>query len=895
MSESGQTVSTKSQNVRTLVRRLRPEARPLAWASLDAAQQNAFEEIASWLSSAASAVGQQSKDRGDYGGWLDRDRASRIATLAGGRGTGKTTALLSLIDACRFFKEGQGQKESDFPDELHRTLHELGPKLVWLEPLDLEPLPKSSNLLAAILARIDAEVRRPRGPVQVSGWIGKSFQSSESKNPLLDLMQLQTDVALAWDGNLSARSGQLDPDVYATEVMRAENARLMLNRRLANLLDDLATLILGNRDLLFVLPIDDCDLNPALAVPLLRLLRMTSVPRLFTIVLADEGMGRTVFKLKYQGELVEAAAPTGVLDNNTKSLESIADQVGFNALRKLLPPGQRVYLTPMRARTVLALNNGLDTPTIRDLLRSFRLQSLWDESENTHHKMAPVPTLDGFINNLPSGSKYTRIETILDIIDAERLVFLSAKGASESERVGKRRSAYSGRAFFREPARRAIDLWARLYGICHSQLSMDERLEVERAAQGRSTEELDRQLATSLEWKKIRLLLNYLAERVEQAMEEEPVFTAWVGAIIAPNWERDYELDAHYLKLVPPPRDVAPTRVRINYSKSQREMKSSSTDEDVLQNSREADSKIHGFLDFQEVNDWYLEIKVSNPQDLEDDEREIQASRDLRAGLTLFSDYVAMYDRERLARGSIRPDPIKLRCAVAHWRSSDGVLDHEVHWPAPDWESLWPYDLLTTAWSEAVRWLNPRIERPELDKSEFFAFIWILNATCLVTRVIPQQVSGQIPPSHNDWRNLVAATADLIPLADLSRRHRHIKTWLLYLPCLLAPEAGLPPTIADYFTGLQSADDSAPQKALVSYWRNNAEEIRFNRASVMDLGKLEKEQIGRNLAVSFGALEIDSERRQGDHPINQIDEGILRPRLYRASADISKPRTSRTR
>ena len=97
----------------------------------------------------------------------------------------------------------------------------------------------------------------------------------------------------------------LDADTYAIEVMRTEHATLSLNRKLANALDDMATKVFRGSfvtDPLFVLPIDDFDLNPSSCLKLLRMLRMVSVPRLFTLVLGDFEIVRTVMNLRFSEE-----------------------------------------------------------------------------------------------------------------------------------------------------------------------------------------------------------------------------------------------------------------------------------------------------------------------------------------------------------------------------------------------------------------------------------------------------------------------------------------------------------------------------------------------------------------------------------------------------------------
>ena len=83
----------------------------------------------------------------------------------------------------------------------------------------------------------------------------------------MELQRLKSDVSLAWDGNIDQRAAQLDPDAYAQEVMRAESARLGLNRRLSDVLAKLAHVEHCRNQkrgpVLFVLPVDDFDLNPA--------------------------------------------------------------------------------------------------------------------------------------------------------------------------------------------------------------------------------------------------------------------------------------------------------------------------------------------------------------------------------------------------------------------------------------------------------------------------------------------------------------------------------------------------------------------------------------------------------------------------------------------------------
>ena len=831
-----------------LRRHLRPEARPLKWKDLDSEQQNAFEQVKNLLQSAVDVLDrrEQTAPEGDLG-WLDRDRSSRIIMLAGARGAGKTTALLSII-------QGNYKKDEAF-EQLWR-------RLVWLEPLDMEPLAKSVNLLAGILVRIEAAINKAKTQAgtghrnegsqlaSVSDWDRITTQ----KDPYFELLKLASDVALTWDGNLSARGGNLDPDVFATEVLRTERARLSLNRRMTDLLDRLARSFYPGREPLFVLPIDDFDLNPAQAVPLLRLLRMVTAPRLFTIVLGDEDMARKVFALTYQGELMEAVAPTGTLDRSAaSSLRETADQIGLSALRKLLPPGQRIYLHPMRAHKVLNLvppdakpteeSPGDGPLTIGNMLSQFKLKPLWSKDDQASQFKGHIPLAEGH---------YTEVTSLQQIIDVERLIFTDpnkadSNNADVARSTPRRRGAYSGRFFFRQTARRMHDLWAKLH---HIHTIQHEQNDESNPREG-------------LEDKKVRYLLNFLAEQARQAIQEDPLLPSDVRktlqGMIEPNWEGDFELDAHYLKLVAPHEDLLPTRCTIQVEQTKAEAPT--------------EPELEGRLLFRQVNQWYLQAITSQL-----DTQPIQASRQLRAALTLFSDHVSMHDRDRLARGSIRPDPFELGCATAEWRLLRREVQEptRIQWPAPNWESLWPYDLLSTFWSEAVRWVDPQRERARESSTkttdehniEFLAYIWILTATSLVVRIIPKQVSGEVANQNriHDWERLAEATHELIDLADNGGwRHRHIHSWLLNLACLLAPECGLPSRLAKPFVD-----------RLQGYWSRplHAEEIRLSRARMMNLSALQKSDAGLKLASYFcGSDEHTS------HPINQIEDGCLRPHL----------------
>src|SRR5262245_59913107 len=120
---------------------LRPEARAGAWVDLDEVQQRAFKDIVRMIGEAIVDLQShtlKNDSARDPTAWVSRNRSSRTAFLSGGRGTGKTTLLLSIIEATvNSGPETPDPKDADFS----RYLSLMRQCVVWLEPIDMEPMP----------------------------------------------------------------------------------------------------------------------------------------------------------------------------------------------------------------------------------------------------------------------------------------------------------------------------------------------------------------------------------------------------------------------------------------------------------------------------------------------------------------------------------------------------------------------------------------------------------------------------------------------------------------------------------------------------------------------------------------------------------------------------------
>src|SRR5262245_19585149 len=123
---------------------LRPEARTVEWRWLDAAQRELFRQVVKMITEAIDTLpdlSQRRDPRRDVTGWLSRDRASRMVFLSGGRGMGKTTVLLSLIKAST--EDTTSTVRETFPEDVHYGINLMRERVIWLEPIDMEPMPQS--------------------------------------------------------------------------------------------------------------------------------------------------------------------------------------------------------------------------------------------------------------------------------------------------------------------------------------------------------------------------------------------------------------------------------------------------------------------------------------------------------------------------------------------------------------------------------------------------------------------------------------------------------------------------------------------------------------------------------------------------------------------------------
>ncbi|MCA9671384.1 MAG: hypothetical protein KC503_37560 [Myxococcales bacterium] len=341
------------------------------------------------------------------------------------------------------FLDDVPDEQSEQRDNMREQLHALNkprPRIVWLETLDMEPLADPTSLLAALMVRLE-ELLRPLPESDHDRSAGEyQHPPGLPTDDVMDrLRSLLHDTVFAWDSIAASAAGKQEPHQYAESAIRAERKRLLLGRRLGSVLDGIARHLQRSgsyRNPLFVLPVDDVDLNPERGPAVLRLLRMITTPRLFTLVAGDNSYLSLVLQAEHLGRVNDLLRGGEALSVLRKPVEGLVSDTAINAMRKLIPPAQRVHVAVTDAQEALAyrpqspssaMANAPDSvPTLLSLLQTtfFSEESAWSEAASLADLLVLASSYEGRVSVqlLPYEAKQVLCAPIRKIVDLWHLL-----------------------------------------------------------------------------------------------------------------------------------------------------------------------------------------------------------------------------------------------------------------------------------------------------------------------------------------------------------------------------------------------------------------------------------------------------------------------------------------
>lgn len=350
--------------------RIRKEAQPFPWKELSEGQKLVARHVQSFVSEfldAGSDLDDSAWD-GESGpfDWraADVQRPSNVALIDGGRGSGKTSVMLTLVELWRqaLARKVSPDREDWWaframsPRESLQWDPSLGGRIIPLRPLSMQPLPSSTLLLTWIanavqefgdslenaLPESETKVAQPR---RIAGWRPEWPQQRRSVELWERFIQ---QAAVSWQSSSEPRRTQLDPEAYAYELNQAEHSRHALVRTWRKFVTYVAREAANrfraiDERACFVLPIDNVDTDAERCVELLELVRLLWHPRLVFLLTGQSRLIVQMLQVQGHGTLNRLLYSTATNDPKVLAAEArpSAHEMAVDTYFKTIPPGQR--------------------------------------------------------------------------------------------------------------------------------------------------------------------------------------------------------------------------------------------------------------------------------------------------------------------------------------------------------------------------------------------------------------------------------------------------------------------------------------------------------------------------------------------------------------------------
>lgn len=337
------------------ITRLRAEAQYLGSDSLSGGQCEAAESLLDLLDDALK----------ESTATPEASRYNRVLLLEGERGCGKSSlihTLRSWMDPedpeqqilADLLRERRARRaETDSPATRGQSLKSRALERIqtvdWLEPLRLDPLFPGTNLLAAVLARVEKIATRLLTRDERYNRQGMLEPVSRVDRALHELDNLRRHAITGFEGNLEQARNTLPPENYANTVNDNETQKLELKSKLNKILGEIragSSRNAGDVEGIYVLTIEDIDMRPSRAAEVLRLAYEIAVPRLVVLLVGTLDVLDRSLRFKYLNEI---SSLTGAGDEETTRLNAeLSNELSSSALSKMLPLSHRIHLGNMR-------------------------------------------------------------------------------------------------------------------------------------------------------------------------------------------------------------------------------------------------------------------------------------------------------------------------------------------------------------------------------------------------------------------------------------------------------------------------------------------------------------------------------------------------------------------
>lgn len=302
---------------------------------------------------------------------VDRQRVNQTILIDGERGAGKTSLMLSLLD---------GWRDSLMKSYERNAQGEASTPVIPLGIIDLQPLPKEMNLAMVLVSRLRKVMTEvlSRSPSESPGPTRGLFRAlAATDSHALDTAWVELSASIAaWSGHLNERRASMDADAFVDELTVETRSGIGLDRslrRFVSLLAEAVRQVLGTTRLpMFVLPIDDADMNPQKGPELIHLLRTFYHPRLVFLLTGNTRLFHQTLTYQYARE-IDGTDITAQNPSERNRLAQESRRLALQIYNRAIPETHRCRISPPSHTSRLDLALGESRRALRNKLSETRL------------------------------------------------------------------------------------------------------------------------------------------------------------------------------------------------------------------------------------------------------------------------------------------------------------------------------------------------------------------------------------------------------------------------------------------------------------------------------------------------------------------------------------------
>lgn len=338
--------------------------------------------------------------------------------VAGERGTGKTTVLMTAKARCDRGKPGEDAE----------PWRDLARRVRWLDILDVEPLQPSSNLLTILLVAIAKTIDDVDGRRRVS-----LLEDQGSARGALDALINQS--ALIWEGIQENSTREI-----AHRQIAVGETYLEFSKKLPSAIEAAGKELArhdrdGDEPYVFIAPIDNVDRSADHLKKIFKLVQLVNCEHLCLVFAADRAELSVFLERAYWNEATSGSPLPKFVREEDEAL-SLARRQAAATLRKTLPPINRIEIKLIGGAAALDFSNSLDEP-LRGLFSRLPIEG------------QALAMLDARGDEQPTWEP----RHLLELFEFDRALLPAAPQSSGG------RLTELGREALQLPARGLLDLW----------------------------------------------------------------------------------------------------------------------------------------------------------------------------------------------------------------------------------------------------------------------------------------------------------------------------------------------------------------------------------------------------------------------------------------------------